>query len=323
MARLILETWTQGVQQYHKLGKFPVTVGRALDNDIILSDRSVSPYHLEIQQEENDILVKNLSTENGSRYKKQDLGENSESVELPATIHLGHTKVRVLTSETPVEPTVIGGCTGLFCLFSSPLWAAALVLITISSFWLDSYLNSPVIRDIGYHVGQSFQAILIMVLFFLITAGISRLTTHRWILVPSIIVSSLLFLIPKLVEHLGHFLDYYFNTDSIRNFALDFNNFTLLPLLLTIFMVRVAHTKIIPAIGVALLVSSPLLFFQVKDFIRASTGSKFSHQPRYSKTLSAYDIRMNEAGSVDNFISKARNKITEQVKFDLKEYQKK
>ena len=43
MAKVILEVQTRGLNQYHRLETFPVSVGRGLDNDVILSDPAVSP----------------------------------------------------------------------------------------------------------------------------------------------------------------------------------------------------------------------------------------------------------------------------------------
>ncbi len=48
MAKMMLEIQARGLNQYHRLESFPVTIGRALDNDVILSDNSVSPYHVRL-----------------------------------------------------------------------------------------------------------------------------------------------------------------------------------------------------------------------------------------------------------------------------------
>ncbi|WP_374212370.1 FHA domain-containing protein [Thiothrix subterranea] len=75
MAKMILEIQTRGLNQYHRLEQFPVTIGRALDNDVILSDNSVSPYHLCLEQDaEGQVFAHNLSSENGTRLNNHQLG---------------------------------------------------------------------------------------------------------------------------------------------------------------------------------------------------------------------------------------------------------
>ena len=73
MATLIVETHARGVSQFHPVDD-RATIGRALDNDIILSDLSVSPHHLTIEKEESGLfVVTNLSDENGTQIHKKKL----------------------------------------------------------------------------------------------------------------------------------------------------------------------------------------------------------------------------------------------------------
>ena len=50
MEKLILEITHRGKSSYHKLSTFPVTIGRAYDCDVIVSDITVSPRHLTIDE---------------------------------------------------------------------------------------------------------------------------------------------------------------------------------------------------------------------------------------------------------------------------------
>ena len=56
MAALILEISTRGLHRYQQIDQEITTVGRALDNDIILSDPTVAPYHLKIIRYGDDSL---------------------------------------------------------------------------------------------------------------------------------------------------------------------------------------------------------------------------------------------------------------------------
>ena len=48
MEALILEINTRGLHRYQQIEREVTTIGRALDNDIILSDPTVAPHHLKI-----------------------------------------------------------------------------------------------------------------------------------------------------------------------------------------------------------------------------------------------------------------------------------
>ena len=52
MEPLILEIKTRGLHRYHTLDKSELSIGRALDNDIILTDPSVETYHLKIWRDD-------------------------------------------------------------------------------------------------------------------------------------------------------------------------------------------------------------------------------------------------------------------------------
>ena len=56
MAELILEIFTRGLHRYQPVDTEVTRIGRALDNDIILSDPTVAPHHLKIIRYGEDSL---------------------------------------------------------------------------------------------------------------------------------------------------------------------------------------------------------------------------------------------------------------------------
>lgn len=319
MAGLIIETHIRGIHQYHKLENDSVRIGRAFDNDIILPDLSVSPHHLIIERNESDeYTVTNLSDENGSRLNKQRLLEGEgRKVGLPSEVSLGSSKIRLLSPDMPVEPTRVRACSGFFCLYTSPVWAIMLLIAAIGVFLFDQYMNTGLDKSIGYYINASFTSMLYLLGFFLVVAGISRLATHRWDIIPAISVASLLFLIPLLVDYMGQLVDYYYSSSSFSEMILNLVNFLLLPVLLTLFMMRIAHSPVWTAIGVSLLVSTPFMAYQASDFVRELTRSDFSPLPSYNQTLSSLDIRQQETISIVDFIQKAEDELTAEVTEEL------
>ncbi len=319
MAALIVETHARGVSHYHSVDNDSTMVGRALNNDIILSDLSVSPQHLKIEREESgSFVVTNLSDENGTRIHKQKLnvGEGRK-VNLPTELWLGSSKIRLLAPDMPVEPTRVRECNGFFCFYSSPVWATVLLMAALGMFIFDQYMSTSMSRSIGYYIDASFTSMLYLLGFFLVVAGISRLAAHRWDLVPAISVASLLFLVPQIVEYIGDFVSYFFSSDSFRTVSLNLVNFLLLPLLITLFMIRIAHTPLLSAVGVSLLVSAPFMAYQASDFVKDLTRPDFSPLPSYDQSLSSLDFRQQKTVGMSDFIQQAEVELERTVLSEL------
>lgn len=317
MAKVILETIQRGIHNYHKIDSFPVTVGRAFDNDIILQDVTISPHHLVILEKEDGsgYQIKNLSTENGTRVNKHKLGEETVDVSLPVDLKISDLKARLLATDMPVEKTYIRDCSGLFCIFSSPVWAAILLFSTIALFFLERYLATPVAKEPLFYLSSVLPSIWTVLGITVVIAGVSRLSTHRWEIIPAISIASLMFLIPQLFEYLGHYVSYLFTSDSLGSWISNMAKFLIIPLLLAAFMVKTIHTKWLPAVGVAIMVYSPFLAWQLLGLIdELKLKSGFSEVPSYSQTLLPGDTRLNATISLDEFAKEADKITSREVK---------
>lgn len=315
MAKVILEIVQRGVHQYHKIDSFPVTVGRAFDNDIILQDVTISPHHLVIQENDGEILIQNLANENGTKLEGKKLDSEPTKVNLPTFIHISDIKARLLASDMPVENTRVRDCSGFFCIFSSPIWALLLLVSTIAIFFLERYLITPVEKEPLYYLSSVLPSVWMILGIIVIIAGISRLSTHRWEIIPAISIASLIFLVPQLFDYLGHFVSYLFTSDTLGAWLKNSARFLIIPGLLAAFMVKTIHTKWLPAFGVAILVYSPFLAFQllgVVDDLKSKSG--FSEIPSYSQTLLPGDTRLNVTISLDQFTKEAEKVTEDQVK---------
>ena len=315
MEKVILEIIQRGVHHYHKIESFPVTVGRAFDNDIILQDVTISPHHLVIDMIDGALQIQNLVDENGTKLEGKKLDHQPHTVNLPANLHISDLKARLLSSDMPVEKTRVHSCSGLFCVFSSPIWAIFLLITTITLFFLERYLITPVAKEPLYYLSSVLPSIWMILGIIVVIAGISRLSTHRWEIIPAISIASLIFLVPQVFDYLGHFASYLFTSDSLGSWFKNSARFLIIPVLLAAFMVKTIHTKWGPALGVAILVYSPFLAFQllgVVDDLKSQSG--FSEVPSYSQTLLPGDIRLNTTISLDKFTKEAEKETEKQVK---------
>ncbi len=324
MAQVIFETIVRGRCNYYKISHFPTTIGRAFDNDIILSDPSVSPHHLEIDQDENGYVLRNLSEENGTLLEQKKMDMLATSITLPVSVNLGDLKARILSHKTSVAPTRIKSQSkGLFRFLNHPIWVGCLFLLTLGLIFFDRYQSVWFEKDLFFYLNQLLPSLFIMLGLTLVIGGISRLTTHRWDILPVLGIASLFFLIPLMFDYLGHFLSYFFTSDVPRDIFRNISHFLVLPALLMFYMVRVHLTPLLPALGAAILVSSPISAYYLNDQIdQLSTYSGFSPLPPYNQTLSAFDIRIAHNISLEDYFKEADRLLEEQTNKMLQEHKK-
>ncbi|MCK5726500.1 MAG: FHA domain-containing protein [Thiotrichaceae bacterium] len=315
MAKVIIEVCRRGLQQFHPISNDRITIGRAFDNDIILSESTVSAHHLLIEGDlDAGLNITNLSNENITKLNKTVLPSDvKQAVSLPVDIIAGSLKLRVLSSETAVAPTQIQKSKGIFHQLSHPFWAISLLIFTLFVFIADEYLATPTDKSIWQYVVIKYTSYLYLLLFFLVIVGISRLASHRWDVFPALTTASLLFLIPELVDYAGETISYYFSDDTVSNIMKNIVSVLLLPILLTLFIIHVAHSKTLQAIGISLLVSTPLIAHHILNFIEEAAAPDFVHLPNYNKQLSHWDIRQQETISIVDFITEADKKLGDEV----------
>lgn len=315
MAQIIFETIIRGQSHYHKIKQLPVTIGRAFDNDIILSDPSVSAHHLRIDQDENGYTLHNVSEENGTHLNKKKMDNIAVSLDFPATVNLGDLKARILSHQTAVEPTRIKPQSkGLYRFLSNPTWVASLFFITLVFIFIDRYQSIPVERNLLFYFNQLLPTLFIILGITLVIGSISRLSTHRWEIFSALGIASLFFLIPLLLDYIGHFLNYLFTSDLPDSIFTNIAHFIILPALLMFYMIRVHLTPWLPALGAAVLVSSPISAYHLNEQIdKLSTGSGFSALPSYNQSLSSLDIRIAKSISLEDYFNDAEKILTKQT----------
>ena len=108
---------TDGEVHRYELKESPVRIGRALDNDIVLTDISVSRHHAVIEREEDTWVIKDLGSRNGIRVHNRFVTVytiNDNDVVFLGNVGLrfillSDARVRIREDETPVEETAPEG----------------------------------------------------------------------------------------------------------------------------------------------------------------------------------------------------------------------
>lgn len=307
MAELILEVVHKGRREYHKLDNFPVSIGRGLDNDIIVSDITVSPHHLRIDKCDDGYEVTNLSSENGTRLDRLKMSDSPVALDAPARLALGDLKINIVLPDTELAPTLIKKArVGLFSFLQNPVWAFIFVALSFALILLGKFIRTPVAEDLWVHVSKVLPAVLFIFLIALVISCVSRLSAHRWALVPAISIAALFMLLPQVFDHIGRFLDYYLTSSLPSLIVENMRNFLLVPALLVVYMMRVHYVKLKRAAGIAFLATMPISAFFLADLVNEMSNNQgFSPMPAYNKSLSAIDIRAKKTVAIDDFIEQA------------------
>lgn len=131
-----------GVVERVAVDAFPVKIGRAYSNQVILSDPYVCPLHVEITADaQGGLTARDLNSVNGLRADKKDQRVANLELHSGTQFRIGHTRLRYCSVDHPLAPTLVDGAG------TSSRWSAA----TIASFvgaavflllCLDSYLGS-------------------------------------------------------------------------------------------------------------------------------------------------------------------------------------
>lgn len=117
--------------------QWPLSLGRALDNDVVIDDPHVAPYHARLASDEaGRIVLAPLPSHNGVLVDGQRAGASALLPAGGAGLQIGATRLRlrlpgeVLAPELPLPGVTRGGRAGLGAI------ALSLVLLLVAGHWL-------------------------------------------------------------------------------------------------------------------------------------------------------------------------------------------
>jgi len=169
------------IKERHRIDRFPVRIGRAYDNDIIMDDRYVSPHHIQLSLNEAlDVVATDLDSENGTYHGSDKIHQ----LVLPQDriLSIGHSMVRFREADYCIEPTRIEafGTTALLRTLEKPWLFVTTLLVLIGLELSDKYFGSYH----NVHDGEFFLFAVYMVIGVAMWAGawaiVSRITRHQF-----------------------------------------------------------------------------------------------------------------------------------------------
>ncbi len=172
----------RGVRQRVRLRSFPATIGRGLENDVILDDRYVDPLHARLEWDGSGTL---LIVDQQSRNGTFDAHSGQRLVRYPlrsgAEIRLGRTLLRFLDESHPVEAALPDAPrAGRVAPIEAPLTAIAICATTGALMGINNYLGKTSRVTLASLLGDALMMLLVVVVWAGAWALVNRLTQHRF-----------------------------------------------------------------------------------------------------------------------------------------------
>lgn len=309
MARLVLEIKSRHEHRYVPLDKPLIRFGRALDNDVILTDPTVSPHHFVIKRSPDDSLVlHSLSDENGMQLRNADLAEpltlGSEPIELSA----GRTQLRILPADHPVAPTRPLSCSGgKFCLFGSWSFAWGLFLLFLVISAIDNLLATP--EQLTWESFGRDQTVIILVVLT-ITGGLAllvKLTSQHWEIVSALSFVCLMLLLATAFDQAAIFSDYFFTTNAFGLFTDLAWSLIIAPAALLWFFIKINHGNTASSVIITFALLTPAAYFTSQQIVtHYGWFETFSKKAFYPEEIYPVDLRRGQTLSIEQYLQDIR-----------------
>lgn len=319
MALLILEISQRGhgPARVERVEQLPYSIGRGYSNDLMLADDTVSERHLLLTQDEDGrLVVVNRSSENGTLLGARALGDKPVAVQLPQSLRLGHTQIRLVDPKASVAPARKLVPDHWLTRLCARLPVALLMLALL--FATELWFTLPRLDG-----GMPWQSWLLSALFTLtvplllaaLTGFISRLLLHRWHYPLQLSIATLIVLVLGGSEVLLPRIDYLLTSTS----AAELTQLLLLALVIPLFaawqITAVSAMARKRALIIAACVVLPLLALgKLKDRF---VSSDFDSQPPLNTTLAWPDLRLQQTEALDTFLSRTHRELENGVRDTL------
>jgi pSer/pThr/pTyr-binding forkhead associated (FHA) protein len=160
--------------------RFPVTLGRAYDNQVILSDPFVCPQHLKIgQDDQGRLLATDMDSVNGSYPVAGNERVSQWELQSGSQFRLGHTVLRYVSVDHPMAPTLVDRAMRE-SLLASPYVAVISAVVLILLLCLDGYLSSVERVTVAKIISEPWITVSMLATWAGMWALASRLVVSRF-----------------------------------------------------------------------------------------------------------------------------------------------
>jgi hypothetical protein len=309
MDALILEISARGLHRYEPIRSGTTTIGRALDNDIILSDPTVAPHHLKIvQNADNSIELINLAAINPTQLDQRAI--DTQVIEkLPVALDIGRVEATLQSRDQPVAATrPLAANRSHRHPFGHAYWALLLVLACLLVSGLDFFLNSFNTfkwSDLLKYLLR--ETVLTIGGFVLALSILERLLVNRWEIRQLLTSVCLIFLLFTSLMAFADGLDYLLSA-SWPSTLLYFGWYlVMVPAAIALYLIHISHLTREHSLVLALLIASPIALPSILQSSQMqSLFDNFSPAASYHNELSYLNWHLRESVDIERFIEQAK-----------------
>ena len=287
-----------------KITSLPIHIGRAYDNDVIVADPYICPHHARISADESGCLsAEDLGSVNGMFENANKNRVTVTALTPGARIRLGHTRLRFISLDYAVSPTLEDHHAHRFRgLYENRLSQILIFAVTIAALWASSFFETVERREASE---PAFELVL-PVVFILLWAGVwgfaGRVITHRTKFLVHCAVVSVALLTIFVFDTALEYLAFALSLDHVRNSLSGLGGLAILGLALYSHL-RFATLASRLRLGiVAGAISVSIIGLVALKFHVEST--EFSSIPHNRATLKAPMFRFVEGESADDFFAR-------------------
>jgi hypothetical protein len=288
---------------------FPVHVGRAYTNHLIVNDPFVCPMHLTIELDAlGRLTARDLASVNGLRDGVSGARVASLEIHSGTQLRIGRTLLRYCSADHPLAPTLIDR-SDKTSRWVSPYAAVAAGVIALAVLCTESYLSSIERVSLLNIVGEPLTIVATMLGWAGLWALASRLIVGRFWFAPHAIFVFAAFLSMSILSFIAEWSEFLFPVlpmiwlMGVIGYAVCFAG--LLYGNLTFASPLRGRTRLWAALAVS------LAMVGINNIGYFAARSKFSTVMEYSGALKPLDAALLPATSVDQFIGASQNLQTE------------
>lgn len=307
MAKLIIEVINRlgHSTERFKIDELPIRIGRAYNNDIILSDPHVSPEHLFIRDGDEQWQVEDCGSLNGVQIKHHSNHSDAMTIHSGDDVIIGRTRLRFYSPWHPIPETHVMP-TGEYIekLIGRPIVALSLFLLTM----IVLIVNSKLLTSTTVATEKLIASALPVMVSVLAWAGIwafaGRVMRHRTHFLTHFSITTLFAISLVILNNMGEYIAF------ITNSALASRLFEFLLMGLCLF--TLLNVNIENATSAArktrylmshTLTWGLLIFSMFMDY---ASQPDFVHSPRFPAQLKPPFAKLAPSVSYDEFIKDSK-----------------
>jgi len=178
------------VSERVRVDEFPITIGRAYGNHVVVDDPYVCPRHVAIEaDDQGHVIARDLDSVNGIHIRARGKQVVDVEVGSGAEFRIGRTWMRYRSVEHPLPPTLVDREGGESRLASAYALAGAAVLL-VAVLCLDSYLSAVERVTVAKIVSEPLTTVVMLLIWCGAWALASRIVIGHFHFSPHAVIAS-------------------------------------------------------------------------------------------------------------------------------------